>query len=204
MKSLWTPDKSIHLPSPELVGFFLEVGAWDKAGRLYHQQRQRSRSPVQAFLKGLLAHMGEIGVTTTDTGGTPRGVTAHSLNFTIKGALGVDGYGIVIGTDNTVVDITDTKLVAQIMHGSGAGQMIHNAVATDTIITISDPDATFDAWRNFNNNSGASITVRETGMYCGFYAAGSFNFCIVRDVPTQIVVPDGGGCYVKYTAKITE
>lgn len=203
---LWTPDKSIHLPTPELIGFFLEVGAWDKAGKLYHQERIRSRSPVQAFLKILLVHMTEgVSQSTLDTGGVARLVDDSQNSYWAKAPLNNSIYGIVLGTDATAVDITDHQLAAQIHNGVGAGQMVHNAMVIDGTITIADPDAYFEFYRNFNNNSGGSISVRETGLYCkANITAVSYYFCIVRDVPTLITVPDGGGCYVKYTAKITE
>ncbi|GAI80495.1 unnamed protein product [marine sediment metagenome] len=142
--------------------------------------------------------------TITDIFGAGQSVTATAQDFNINGMLNEDVHGIVIGTGNTPVDITDYQLVAQIMDGSAAGQMIHNAEAFDATVTVSDPDCTVDTWRNFNNNSGASITVKETGLYCYSSTPTLYYLCLVRDVPAEIVVPDGGGCYVKYTAKITE
>lgn len=204
MKELWTPSRKLHLPPPALIGFWLEVGAWDAKGRVFHQERALSRSPLQQLLELLLAHMFFITVSITDTGGTPRDCQANTQSFNAKGTLNQDLHGIVIGTGNTPVDITDYQLVAQIMDGGGAGQMIYNAEGFDTSVTIADPDATFETWRNFNNNSGAGITVKETGIYCYADASGLVYLCLVRDVPTEIIVPDGGGCYVKYTAKITE
>ncbi len=115
--------------------------------------------------------------------------------------LGSDLYGIVVGSDNTPVDILDYKLGVKIVGGTESGQLIYQEPLFDSDVTVSDPDCTFDMWRNWNNNSGGSVTVRETGIYTW---TNSDFFCIVRDVPTEITVPDGGGCYVKYTPKITE
>lgn len=206
---LWTPSRELHLPTPDMIGFFLEVGAWDKAGKLYHQERLRSRSPVRQLLSIILAGIGEANVASvTDTAGASKTIdydgTAH-LNA--LGPINTSARGIVIGTDATAVDMTDTKLVAQIAHGTGSGQMIHNLQVCASAITVADPDATFETYRNFNNNSGATITVRETGIYVNNSVTGTpatGYFCIVRDVPTAVAVPDGGGCYVLYTLKITE
>lgn len=208
MSKLYVPDRSIHLPGPELIGFYLEVGAWDKAGKLYHQERIRSRSPVQQFLQILLACMGEQNVAATDFGGESENIDYDGGSILLAlGPINSAARGIVIGTDATAVDMTDSALAAIIAHGTGSGQMIYNAQVCDSTITVADPDATFETYRNFNNNSGATITVRETGIYVNNSVTGTPNtdyFLIVRDVPTEVAVVDGGGCYVKYTLKITE
>lgn len=198
MKSrLWTPD----LPISALIGFWLELGVWDSEGRLIHRQRQLSRSPVKQFLQILLGNFAiTIGDVIKDTSGALKGFTAQYMMCTAN--AGEDGWGIVLGTDNTPVDILDYKLIAQIMEGVGAGQLLHQGSNFDADVTVADPDCTFDMWRNFNNNSGGSIIVKETGIYVR--VGTTDKFCIVRDVPSQVTVPDGGGCYIKYTPKITE
>jgi len=197
---LWLPDKELHLPKPVMVGFYLELGVWDRNNKMISQIRTRTRSPVKQFLQILLGQFMAGNITVTDTVGTGRTAGETSV-MRILSAVNDDTYGIVIGTDATAVDITDYQLVAQIAHGAGAGQMIYQGSEIDLDVTVADPDCTFDTWRNYNNNSGASITVKETGIYC---LAATFFFGIVRDVPAEVVVPDGGGCYVKYTPKITE
>lgn len=200
MKDLWTPDKRLHLPMPVLIGFWLEIGAWDAEGKLFHRERALSRSPTKQLLQNLLSQFGiSIGEFVKDTGGTLRSITASYMQ--VMSNAGETDWGIVLGTDNTPVDILDYQLIAQILEGVGAGQLLHQACNFDTDVTVADPDCTFDMWRNFNNNSGASITVKETGVYS---KTGTNFFCIVRDVPSQVVVPNGGGCYIKYTPKITE
>lgn len=201
MKELWTPPKELHLPPPTMIGFLLEVGAWDAKGRLIYQERCPSRSPVKQLLQFILANFCATDLTIKDQGGTNR--SSGNLMMSIVATAGADYMGTLIGTDNTPVDITDYALVAQIAGGSGAGQMVHQVQEFDATVTVADPDCTFDFWRNFNNNSGASITVKETAVYTRD-GSGPWFFCLVRDVPAEIVVPNGGGCYVKYTAKITE
>ena len=84
--------------------------------------------------------------------------------------------------------------------------MTHQAQTWDTDITIADPDATFSCNRNFNNNSGGTITVRETGIQCvgTRTVSTAADFLMVRDVPTQVAVPNGGACNVAYLFKISE
>lgn len=210
MGELWVPSKDLHLPPPSaeefgktgLLSGALELGAWDKDHKIIQQFREPSRSPVRAMLDIFICQMGNQAVLVTDTGGTSRSITPNAAAYRINAALADDTHGVVIGTGTTVVDMTDTKLVTQILHGSTSGKMVHNAVVVDATITILDPNATFIAYRNFNNNSGGSITVGETALYSNEVSA--WKFCIFRDVPTALAVPDGGGCYVKYSLKISE
>ncbi|MBA7543875.1 hypothetical protein ES705_36217 [subsurface metagenome] len=206
MKELWTPSRKLHLPPPTMIGFLLETGAWDAKGKLFHQERILSRSPLKQLLQLLLVQFSTATQDVYDITGVERaGAIASAQILNANAGIADALRGCVIGTGNTPVDITDKKLVTQIAHGSGATQMIYNAVVFDATVTVSDPDCTFDMWRNFNNNSGGSITVKETGIYAQFMVGASpYQACLVRDVPAEIVVPDGGGCYVKYTPKITE
>ena len=181
----------------------LEIRVWDRNGKTIQRVKQRSRSPVQQLLELLLVQMSNQSQSITDTSGASQSVGQHAQNLFATAAAGGDTRGIVIGTDATAVDMTDHALVAQIAHGSGAAQIVYQVQEWDTVVTVSDPDCTFEMWRNFNNNSGDTITIRETGIYCKATAANLY-FCLIRDVPTAIAVPDGGGCYVKYTLKITE
>lgn len=175
---------------------WVEIGVWDKSGKLIHKQRELSRSPVQQFLELLLAQMSQSNVlTVVDTTGNLRTVSEHEDTFDIKSSTSWL-WGIVIGTDATAVDITDYQLGAQVTTG-----WVYGAPAIPSAVTVADPDCSFETSRNFNNNSGSSVDIKETGIYC---KGMTFYFLIIRDVPTLVTVPDGGGCYVKYTLKITE
>lgn len=206
MIDLWVPERKLHLPPPRaeefgrtgLIRGTVELGTWDRRKRMLQQFREPCRSPLKQFLQMLLAQ-GPGAANVMDTGGTLRSWGA-GLGYDCLGVIDNSLYGIVIGTGSTVVDITDYKLVAQIAAGSGAGQMLHQAAVSDSVVTVADPDCTFVLYRNFNNNSGGSITVAETGIY----AVRTYYFCFFRDVPTALAVPDGGGCYVKYTLQISE
>lgn len=184
---------------------WLEIKAWDKDGKVIHQEKRQSQSPVKQFLQLLLIGARDGAITVKDTGGAGRGPYPSAVSpahwIRLNAGLNDGSYGIVIGTGSTSVDILDYCLEAKIAQGSGAGQMIHNAVVIDSAVAVSDPDATFSLYRNFNNNSGGGITVKETGLYA---TGGGYTFLIVRDVPTEVAVLDGGGCYVKYTLKISE
>jgi len=214
MIELWAPDKKLHLPSMPakaqreeggiLVACTIELGAWDRHHRIIQQFREPLRSPVQQFLEILLRHMNaDVGQTVTDTGGTARAIAPGSVVFDADALINDDTHGIVVGTGSTAVDIANSKLVTKIAAGIGAGQMIQAAMLFDATVTVTATQATFNMWRNFTNNSGGSITVAETGIYVQA-SQSNWYFCIFRDVPSSIAVPDGGGCYVKYTLEISE
>lgn len=215
MKELWLPDKSIHLPSPTklelgkvpLLGALVEIGAWDRQGKLYHQVREPSRSPVLAFIELLLVQMQpSVSQTIKDPLDADHTIAERAQNFNIEAAINVDTRGIIIGTDATAVDILNNKLIALIEDGTASGEMIYQVQQFDATVTIADPDATFDVWRNYNNNSGGTITVRETGIASDMVdSVGAIKKALlIRDTPSSVAVSDGGGCYVKYTLKITE
>lgn len=212
MNNLWVPNRSLHLPPVKsgkrtlggeiTIASYVELCAWDKNHRIIQQFREPMRSPVKQFLTILLSSMAELNLgSVIDTGGTSRSIAFGTARFYAKGAVNDDTKGIVIGTGSTAVDITDSKLVTKIADGVAATQMIYQVMQFDGSVTTTATDATFATWRNFNNNSGGSITVAETAIYV---SATGFLFCAFRDVPTSLAVPDGGGCYVKYTLKITE
>ena len=182
----------------------MELGAWDRNGRILEQYREQSRSPVRALLAILHVQMRRSPESITDTGSTSRYITANSAGFDITAARNDGTHGIVIGTGSTAVDVGDTALVTAIAAGSGAGQIIHQTSAfSESSINVGSSTADFSAYRNFNNNSGGSITVQETGIVSKAIGA-SWYFLLVRDVPASLAVPDGGGCYVKYTLQISE
>ena len=214
---LWIPNRSLHLPSPTkkefdsvvksdfLVDGFVELGVWNKDKEFIYQKREVMQSSTQQFLEILLAQMKQDYVlTVVDTGGTERSLFEYSTNFDISALKNDDTHGIVVGTGDTAVDIADSKLVTQIAEGTGVGQFTHQVQGLAATVTISDPNCYIEPYRNFNNNSGASVTVKETGIYCKGYSAGARFFCIYRDVPTEVVVPNGGGIYVKYLLNISE
>lgn len=196
------------------IQMYVRIRVHDKDGNLVHDHQEESRSLVKAFLAGLLGSMGNItgglSATHNDIAGAGKTISESGATnlvlFKAVGAVNDDTNGIIIGTTNTAVDITDEKLVAAISDGTSSGEMLFGAQTYDTDITISDPDATFLTSRTFTNSSGGSITVRETGIYGEIEDTTNspFDFCIVRDVPSPVTVSNGSTCTVDYTFKISE
>lgn len=196
------------------IQMYVRIRVHDKDGNLVHDHEEKSRSLVKAFLAGLLGSMsnanGGLSATHNDIAGAGKTISesgaTNSVLFKAVGAVNDDTNGIIIGTTNTAVDITDEKLAAAISDGTASGEMLFGAQTYDTDITVSDPDATFLTSRTFTNSSGGSITVRETGIYGEIEDTTNspFDFCIVRDVPTEVAVSNGSTVTVDYTFKISE
>jgi hypothetical protein len=82
------------------------------------------------------------------------------------GSLGNKDTGIVVGTGDTAFSVEQYGLVAQIMEGTGSGQFSHQAMVAPTgEYTGGTKTWKFTMSRVFNNNSGGSITVKETGLH---------------------------------------
>ena len=110
-------------------------------------------------------------------------------------------YGIVVGTGDTAWDYGQNCLIAQITHGTGAGQLIYGMeVATDP--TWSDTKWLFPKYRNFTNNSGGTIIVKEIGV-CGFNSYSSCRYMVSRDVPTPITMSDSNNLKVTMSIELT-
>lgn len=126
-------------------------------------------------------------------GGDLRSATEY---FRVKAAVNEDAYGVVIGTGDTAADNEDYKLETKIAEGTGAGQMTHGqSVVEDTGEVGANVD--LDIVRIFTNFSGATITVKEAGIYV---YSNTHHHCIVRDVlPAAIDVVDKCSLTIYYT-----
>lgn len=89
----------------------------------------------------------------------------------------IDTGGIVVGTASSAVDASDYKLGTQTAHGNAATQLYHQAVTFDDYALVGQVH-TFVIHRQFDNNSGGTITLNE----CGLYAINNYNYCIARDL----------------------
>lgn len=146
----------------------------------------------------------------TDINGSswPLGVGTSGNNFKMSGGAENTNMGIVIGTSDTPVDVSDYRLGALIAQGFGAGQMDYMAMVINASV-VADPNCDFFMSRQMANNSGGLITVRESGIHVmmerslsPFWTAYG---CGVRDVfTTPQDVPDGGGITIEYTLRVTE
>jgi len=144
--------------------------------------------------------------TQTDTSGASVNMTTTSgtsvaIFLGALAAAAVDTYGIVVGTGNTAVTLTDTKLQTKISHGIGAGQLSYGAHGF-VAATLSGNEYFFEINRLFSNSSGATITINEVGIYVrdGTSVAAKI-FDVERSLATANVL-NGGSVTVTYHIKV--
>lgn len=176
----------------------------DRHGKIVSRERHRSRSFLKQWNETVYIQMTDASLSVKGTNGAMGSSEgAHASNFNIAAPIAATYQGIVIGTGNTAVDIEDYALETLIDEGVGAGQMNYQA-STVAESVVSAPNCGFLASRSIVNNSGAEITVRESGLYIYCWSAGVFKACGVRDVfGTPQAVPNGGSLSVNYTLRVT-
>jgi len=175
----------------------------DRDGKIVSRERHRSRSFLKQWNELVFFLVTGVPLSVTNTDGEAYTLSEYANNFSMGGDYGAF-EGIVIGTGNTAVAIDDYSLETLIADGSGAGEMDYQLTAVGASV-VSAPNCGFLVERAFVNNSGAEITVRESGLYvyCNG-SAGSRRVCGVRDVfGTPQAVPNGGSLSVNYTLRVT-
>ena len=186
------------------AGLWYSVTVRDHCDKVIFRERRRSRSMLGNWYRILYGMMITGCTSMVHTSGNSWGTCYIQDNWDFRGDADVDYKGIVIGTGITAVTIDDYKLDTQIMQGTGSGQMRHLA-STPGWPAVVGSNCSFLTSRTFLNNSGGSITVRESGIYCRVKGPTYYGYaCIVRDIfGTLQAVPDGGSITIDYTLGIT-
>jgi hypothetical protein len=165
------------------------------------------------FIYGMFAYVGFPGASldATATDGTEdpiytygQGCDAH---FNLDAPINNDDYGIVVGTDDTAETNTDYALGAQLTEGVGLGNITHNVMNFETTLETGG-NVDFVMHRTFTNNTGSSITVKESGIAIRSYlpSASPVNryHMVAHDVlPAPRTVADKCGLTVWYTWRTT-
>jgi len=194
---------------PEFEG---TLNAWvravvtDKDGNVEKHPWQQSRSFVQQFLQGLEALLYQTDVWTVDMGGSSRLIRFSkyaSPNQWMDGDAGVANKGLLVGTDNTAVTVTDYDLGAQIDHGSGAGELVYGVTS---FLAPRAVGANMDLYisRVFQNSSGGLITVNEVGLAVTteITAGGGVFLLFAHDLLT-VAIANGASAAIQYTLRTT-
>jgi len=176
-----------------------EVIVKDRNGKIIARLKSEARSWLKQWNQLIYGGMSNSAQTVTDTGGTGR---TQSVSYDLLGAAGVAGdatRGVVVGTGTTGVTISDFRLESQVAHGTGAGQLEHQA--TQVIYpTVSGSQCYFQLKRILVNHSGGLVSVNEIAIYGDITS--SFRACIARDVLAgTVTIPDGGSITVIYSVK---
>lgn len=84
----------------------------------------------------------------------------------IAASEGVSSYGVVVGTGTDAINMEHYSMSAQIIHGTGSGQLYHYAGEIyGSVVNYSDNTVWGAAQRNFSNYSDSAITVNEVALY---------------------------------------
>lgn len=217
------PDK--QLVKPGELGLILELTVKDKNGKVTDHRVMRGESFVRQFLELLFVQMqglyyGGAGQPYPETvlyviniSGDRRPVVAcHTYYdgiFDCTGGVGETNIGIVVGRGATAPTIDDYALETLCEHGTGTNQFLYGA-ATFGLPTSDPTTSHFTITRDFSNNSGATITVNEVGVYVkavsiSYTGYSEYHyFMIIRDVISGgIDVPDGQTLTVNYREQAT-
>lgn len=128
--------------------------------------------------------------------------SSEQNGFYCSGA--VSTYGIVVGTGDTAFSVEDYDLAAQISTGTGTGQLVYSAMSRP-VASYASTTWTSTIVRVFNNNSGGSITIKETGMIWNGKCFDNVarNYLCERSVldPT-VAVANGAQLTVTYTVSM--
>ncbi len=96
----------------------------------------------------------------------------------LNGNINNADSGIWVGTGSgSMTSISESNLKNKISHGTGTGQLIYSQTWTDPIFTNDVGGYTTKHKRMFTNNSGNTITIRETGIFANntYYVSGMSN-----------------------------
>jgi hypothetical protein len=197
--------------TPKLPKAVIEFEVRDKNGKLL----QKGKFPAKSWVGNLIRLLNMLwdvwaSITTAynfycysqkslllDTTGTARSFginTGATGSFGGEAPAGDTSAGILVGTSDSPVSLAQYNLLGLITHGTGSGQLSYGATVVEDL-TI-DTTYYFRIIRTFTNNSGASITVREIGL---FLKLTTQSFMFARDVPTSpITIPNGSTLTVRY------
>ena len=222
-------DKCRELKVPAPPEIFIGLQVHDKNGLLIFDDKQRGHSWTRNFYNWMFSQLTQSVTTGTNnygagyitgknTGGTVyyqatygAGVSGNYYSndsFGYKAAAG-SATGVVVGTGDTAFSAEQNALVAIIPNGGTAGTFAYQlSPAATAAYTAGSKTWKGTIARVFNNNSGSSITVKETGLYwnnntsaggCGFFSVTTTSFMVERSVlsPT-VAVANGAQLTVTY------
>ena len=186
---------------------YYELTKYDKKNKIKTKTKERCRSFVKQFLQHFYTNTCQITSTILNTSGVASPVSYPSCCYINEGARdSFYGYGgIIVGTSDQAVTITDYALIIPISNGSTSGKLQYYGSYTCNNI-VAGATASLDIEGIFYNASGGDITVKEVGLYVKSIYSGSTGIiplCIIRDVCTPTTVSNGEWLKVKYTIQVT-
>jgi hypothetical protein len=182
------------------INIHITTTIFDKrTGKRIRRYHDNANSLVVAFIDLLYSMFGyQLGPAAYNT--------AHSSMFTrytmlLTAAAADATKGIVVGTNDTPVAITNYALGAQINHGTGNGQLSYGALIWTQAPIVSGSSCSFKFMRILTNNSAGDITIKEVGIIA--QDTQTTLFLIDRTVPTPKTLTPTQGTTIEYTFTIT-
>ena len=201
--------------TPKMPKAVVEFEVRDKNGKLIQKGKFPAKSWVGNIVGLLSAILSTWGTTSAglyalftrsdllDTSGASKNMgLASSAQVALGGCapVGETTAGIVVGSSDTPVSIGQYVLVSPIGHGTGSGQLSYGATSVETM--VKNASWYFRIIRTFTNGSGATVTVKEIGLYVrlGNNASPYYYSCMLaRDVPASAInVPAGSTLTLRY------
>lgn len=187
---------------------FYKLMLHDKKGKLVKDTGfLPSHSFVLQFLQAIEGLFDAIDMTAKDVDNTDQLIIEAVLDIDTQmncnAGVGVDTYGIVVGTNDgeTAEDNTNVNLDTKILHSATgeAGKMNYRAV-TFVAPTEIGVNIDFDMSRPFINETASTITVKEIGIIA---RTDTKYFLLLRDVVSDFAVTAGYTLTVVYTLRTT-
>lgn len=202
------------------IGLAYEIAVYDKDGNLKEHREEEAKCLVANFLKMLRSYyilgvpsgsVSEHTMETTpvvDITGVVKNVAPDTFfggasaiqpgGFRAMGGEGNDLFGIVIGSGDVAVALSDYALQSKISNGSGPGQLTYGAV---TIPDVSETGNKMEMKirRFFENRGSESVEFSEIGLYHEYTHPATGYVMSMRDVlPQPVCIAPGEGCVVVY------
>ena len=202
---------AMHLPCPPKT--FINMKVHEK-GELTLDYDFRSKSWVRnahnmllivfsGFISSGPATYGAGSTQCKEVGGSMNTLAYSYLPRTYNSTLGNSDCGIVLGSGNAAETFEEYALQTKIVHGTTSGKLSYAAQSSPVVSYDSGTKTwTVTFTRIFNNNSGGTVTIRETAMYYDTKAGWIFMLC--RDLlSSSVEVADTAQLTVTYTMTYT-
>jgi hypothetical protein len=158
----------------------------DKNGKILKTIRKKCHSYVRAMIDLLQYSMSDVAVYNY---------------FSVIAAAGDNSYGIQVGTGTATVTILDAHLQTLIANGNAATQLSYGSVSVGAVAIVGST-AKFTIARTLTNNSGADITVNETGLMVNVSIGGPVKNLVEHTLLT-FTITNGVSGTVTYTISVT-
>lgn len=207
-------QKTDQKRKPATIQVLVRAVVRDKDGKIIYDSGQKpSESFVRSFLRFFGGLFDAVKTSEPDITNTSRVIidTDQSATwsycdqfFRCDGGAGVQTKGIMVGSGTTAPTNTDYALETRIAHGVGAGQLQYGTMTFGAVAVVG-VNVDLELQRTFTNGSGATITVREVGIYVyqNDPSETAATHMICRDVITAVGVPDKCALTVYYTLRTT-